>query len=300
MDVEQIIEELYGLRPEEFTGARDAYVAEARKARDAHAVKVISGLRRPTTAAWVSNLFVRERQADVDRLLALGEALREAHRTLDPVKMREASGQRHKVIAALAREAAASARDTGQPVSDAVLHDVEQIFHAVLAGPDVAAEWATGRLVKAPEAPVGFGEVTPEAALPRPKAAEPAKSAKSGKSAEPPKPAAKGPSKAETERRERRERDRAAAEAATAEARRRDEVLDEAEGERRTTQDRAAAADERVTDLERQLREAKQEQRAAHTAAAEAETAVKEAGRAARDAHRAADRARRKLERSAE
>ncbi|MFD7321714.1 hypothetical protein ACFV9D_11620 [Streptomyces sp. NPDC059875] len=297
MDVEQVIEELYGLRPEEFTAARDAYVAEARRARDADAVKAISGLRRPTTAAWVSNLFVRERQADVDRLLALGETLREAHRTLDPVKLREASGQRHKVIAALAREAAGSAREAGQPVSDAVLHDVEQIFHAALASSDVAAQWAAGTLVKAPEATVGFGAVTPEATLQRPKPAKPPKPAEPATSAE---PAEKRPSKAEEQRRKRREQRRTAAEEATAEARRRDEVLGEAEEARRKEQAQVAAADDRVDELERQLRDARQEKRAAHAAAAEAETAVKEAGRAARDAHRAADRARSTWEQSAD
>jgi hypothetical protein len=316
VDVEQVIEELYGLRPEEFTAARDAYVAEARKARDADAVKALSGLRRPTTAAWVSNLFVRERRADVDRLLALGETLREAHRTLDPVTMREASGQRHKVITALVREAAGSAREAGQAVSDAVLQDVEQIFHTVLARADVAAQWATGRLVKAPEVAVGFGELTPETALPPRKPPEPAEAGKQAGRGKPAKSAghvrsaAKRPSKAdvdadaeveaEAERRKRREQDRTAAEEAAAEARRHDEVLHRAEGERRAARDHAAAADERVTELERQLREAEREQRAARTAVAEAEAAVKDADRAARDAHRAADRARRKLEKSAD
>ncbi|WP_329124063.1 hypothetical protein [Streptomyces sp. NBC_01353] len=300
MDVERVIEELYGLLPEEFTAARDAYVAEARKAGDTDAVKAISGLRRPTTAAWVSNLFVRARPADVDRLLALGETLREAHRTLDPVKMREASGQRHKVVAALAREAAGPARDAGQPVSDAVLHDVEQIFHAVLAGPDVAEQWATGRLVKAPEVPVGFGEVIPEVAAPRPEPSKPSKSPKTAKPSKSPKPTAKRASKAEAERRERRERDRTDAEAAAAETRARDEALHRAEEERKAAQADVAAADESVTELERQLKEAKQEKRAAQDAATEAEKAVKEAGRAARDAHRAADRARNKVERSAD
>ncbi|MFB7368566.1 hypothetical protein ACFC0D_01765 [Streptomyces sp. NPDC056222] len=297
MDVEQVIEELYGLLPEEFTAARDAYVAEARKAGESDAAKAVSGLRRPTTAAWVSNLFVRARPADVDRLLALGETLREAHRTLDPAKMREASGQRHKVVAALAREAAGPARDAGQPVSDAVLHDVEQIFHAVLADPGIAEQWATGRLVRAPEVPVGFGEVVPEATAPRP---EPAKPAKSSKAAKPSKTAAKRVSEADAERRERRERDRAEAEAAATEARARDEALHAAEEERSAALHDVAAADESVTELERQLKEAKEEKRAVQDAAAEAEKAVKEAGRAARDAHRAADRARSKAERSAD
>ncbi|MEU9859875.1 hypothetical protein AB0D99_03310 [Streptomyces sp. NPDC047971] len=296
MDVEQVIEELYGLRPEDFTAARDAYVVEARAAGDAQAVKAVSGLRRPTTAAWVSNLFVRERPGDVDRLLALGEALREAHRTLDPAKMRDASGQRHKVVAALAREAAGRAREAGQPVSDAVLHDVEQIFHAVLAGSDVAERWAAGRLVKAPEAPVGFGEVLPEAKGRRSGAAGPATTS-TPPGVEPSKSGAKRASRAEAERRERERRE---AEAAVAEARARDEALSAAEEERGAAEAEVATADERVAELERQLTEAKENRRATRDAAAEAAKAVKDAGRAARDAHRAADRATSKVERSAD
>ncbi|WP_137990831.1 hypothetical protein [Streptomyces vilmorinianum] len=269
MDVEQVTEELYGLRPDEFTAARDAYVAAARKEQDAGAAKAIAALRRPTTAAWASNLFVRERRADVERLLALGETLREAHRLLDPEKMREASGQRHKVIAALTREAAGLAEQAGQPVSDTVLREVEQIFHAVLAGADVANEWARGTLVKAPEAAVGFGVVTPEAVPARP----------TRKAKEPP----------PRERRTTAEE----AEAAVAEAGRRDEELHQAEGSLR-------AAQARVTEREEQLRAAQQARREAQAEAASADKAVKAARRAAQNAHRAAARATRRLEERAD
>lgn len=41
VDVEEVAEELYGLKPAEFVAERDAYVAAARKAKDTAAAKAI-------------------------------------------------------------------------------------------------------------------------------------------------------------------------------------------------------------------------------------------------------------------
>ena len=159
MDVERITTELYGLAPERFVAARDAYVAEAREEKDTKAAKAIAGLRRPTLAAWVANHLARERPEEAEGLLTLGRTLREAHRTLDAPQLREAGRRQHQVTAALAREAAALARDAGHPVSEAVLREVTEILHAVLADPEAGERWVAGRLVRAPEPVVGFGAV---------------------------------------------------------------------------------------------------------------------------------------------
>ncbi|GHG31487.1 hypothetical protein Shyd_40060 [Streptomyces hydrogenans] len=90
MDVERVTGELYALRPSEFTAVRDAYVAEARRAKDKSAARAIAALRRPPLAVWAANLPARERPEEAARFLALGEALREAHRTLDGERLREA------------------------------------------------------------------------------------------------------------------------------------------------------------------------------------------------------------------
>ncbi|MGW0122053.1 hypothetical protein [Streptomyces sp. NPDC003327] len=284
MDVEQIAGELYGLKPSEFTAARDAYVAEARRAKDTVAAKAIAALRKPALAAWAADLLARQRPEEAERFLALGEALREAHRTLDAERLRAASRQQHQLVATLARTAADLAREAGQPVSDAVLGEVEQTLHAVLAHPDVADLWAGGRLVKVPEAAVGFPDVSPEAVPPKP-ARE--KAEKVEKRAE------KEAEKAEKEAEERRRRDLAAARAAAAaaaaaEVERCERALGEAREAERDAADRAEAATERVRALERDLEEARQGAQRAGADAAEAreargaaETALSEARRAA-------------------
>jgi hypothetical protein len=285
MEVEQIIDDLYAVRPTEFVAARAVRVAEARTAGDAAAANRIAKLRRPTLAAWASNRFVRERPAEVQQLLALGETLREAHRALDADSLREASGQQHKLITTLAREAASLAREAGLPLTETVLHDVEQVFHAVLASPDLAIQWSAGRLVKSPETAIGFGAIAPQAV--------PAHQPPVGKLA--PKVAGdRSRTGAEKQRRDRLERARTRAEATAAAAKRAEEELQTAQQAHRSTLSEVIAADEHVEQVKQELRQAETIQQRAQAAAAEAETRVTQAQgavRAARRAAAAADRA---------
>ncbi|CCK25132.1 hypothetical protein BN159_0753 [Streptomyces davaonensis JCM 4913] len=169
MDIDTVADELYALRPEHFTAARNARMAEARTAGDRALAERIGALRRPSLAAWVSNLLVRERPEEVEALLRLGEGLRQAHQDLDGARLRELTGQQRTLIRAVSREARQLATRAGHPVGEDVGREVEGTLHAVLADPEAAAHWATGHLVRPLEATVGFPEVSPTAA-PRPPA----------------------------------------------------------------------------------------------------------------------------------
>ncbi|MGW5003661.1 hypothetical protein ACWEP8_39115 [Streptomyces hydrogenans] len=288
MDVEQVTGELYALRPSEFTAARDAYVAEARRAKDRAAARAIAALRRPPLAVWAANLLARERPEEAERFLAVGEALREAHRTLDGERLREAGRQRHRLVAALVRTAAALAEEAGQSVSDPVLREVEQILHAVLAHPEVAGPWAKGRLTALPETAVGFPGVPPETLTARAAAAPKDRA-----------PARDEERKAEkAEPAERAERARAAEMARTGLARREQER----DAAREAATAAAAAAEEAAERLRRaeregeeaaeRLRRAERERKEAAEAAAGAERAAGETGAALRAAEQALDEAR--------
>ncbi|MEU7517515.1 hypothetical protein AB0B13_36710 [Streptomyces sp. NPDC042898] len=98
MDVEEIAEELYELKPSDFVAARDRYVAEARRAKDPGVAKAIAALRRPALAVWAANLLARQRPEETGQFLTLGETLREAHRTLDADQLRAASRQQHQLV----------------------------------------------------------------------------------------------------------------------------------------------------------------------------------------------------------
>ncbi|MFI8165861.1 hypothetical protein ACIGAN_05785 [Streptomyces sp. NPDC085931] len=159
MDLDAVADELYALRPEEFTSARATAVAAARTAGDRELATRIGALRKPSLAAWVSNLLVRSRPGEVEPLLRLGEGLRRAHQDLDGAQLRELSRRQHALIRALSLQARQLAAQAGHPISESVQREVENTLHAVLADPAAAEAWATGRLAKPLSAAVGFPAV---------------------------------------------------------------------------------------------------------------------------------------------
>ncbi|MFJ9576535.1 hypothetical protein ACIRQF_09160 [Streptomyces sp. NPDC101191] len=266
MDVEEVADELYGLKPTEFVAARDAYAAEARKAGDKDVAKAVSALRRPTVAAWVANLLARRRPEEARRFLEIGETLREAHRMLDAEQLRAASLQRNQLVGALTRTAADLARDEGQTVGDTVLHEIDQTLRGVLADPEVAGTWARGRLVKVPEAAVDFTAVAPTTSPAR-RTPPPARRT----------PAAAAPSVPVPKRNRALERARAQAEAAEGEVRRLEQELDQARAGRQEAEAQETAATDRLATLEQELTQARRAANEAKAATAGARKAVKTA-----------------------
>jgi hypothetical protein len=290
VDADDVAEDLYRLPPVQFTAARNAQAAEAKRAGDAATARRIAAFRKPSLAAWVSNLLAREKE-EAGQLLELAEALREAHRTLDPEQFRTLSHQQHVVVAGLARQAGGLARQAGQPVSPSVLHEVEQILHAALADPEVAEQWATGRLTKIPAVSTDFPGTMPLAQVAR-KDAKPEKLI--------PAPARqKAPDAAEEKRRARLKEAMKAATTAAAEASRRDDDMRRAEEEHEQATARRTAADERVALLTVELGEAEEERRTAAEAADEASVRVRDAAREQKAAQRKSVSASRAVERLA-
>ncbi|MFI9201098.1 hypothetical protein [Streptomyces sp. NPDC053048] len=284
MDLESAAGELFRLRPEEFTAARDRLVSEARRAGDAELARRLKALRRPTLAAWVSNLLVRERPEEAQALIGLGQGLRDAHRDLDGGQLRELSRRRRALVASMSEQARRLAGAAGHLVSDDVRREVEETLHAVLADEDAATEWATGRLTR-PLAPVtGFPGVFPDAAdrLAAPPAPSPAARERGT-------PARVTDLAAERERRRAREAEKQArvheeeARRARREAERTEQAeeaarrrLDQLTAELGKAEERRSAAEERVREVQGRVREAERAWRAARRAA---EAAAAEADR---------------------
>ncbi|WP_086820399.1 hypothetical protein [Allokutzneria sp. NRRL B-24872] len=141
VDTEAVITELYGLEPGEFTAARNARVSEAKRDGRTEAAEAISGLRKPSTSAWLVNRLVREHSGEVDGLLELGVDLRTAHTTLDGAKLRELGQRRHKVVRELIRLAAGM-----HSLSATVERELEQTLTTALSDPEAAAVLEAGRL----------------------------------------------------------------------------------------------------------------------------------------------------------
>ncbi|GAA1247185.1 hypothetical protein [Streptomyces javensis] len=159
MDLDAVADELYTLPPADFTATRDERAKDARTAGDRELAERIRRLRRPTKAAWASNLLVRRQPDEAEQVLRLGEALRQAHQDLDGGQLRKLSTQQRQVIAALARQARDLTAQAGQPIGEGAQREVEETLRAVLADPDAGQEWLRGRLAKPLTAPTGFALV---------------------------------------------------------------------------------------------------------------------------------------------
>lgn len=141
----EIAAELYSGPPEEFISARNA---RARAAGDRELAERIGALRKPSAAAWVVDVFARERAAQLGEALRLAEELREAQADLDAAALAELGRQRRALTTRLAAEAVAVARARGARVTDATLEAVRQTISAAFFDPDAAAAVASGRLVR--------------------------------------------------------------------------------------------------------------------------------------------------------
>lgn len=152
----EIADELYALPLADFTPARDALV-KAHKADKALAAS-IKGLRKSSLSAWVVNLLVRRDPDQVDQVLAVGAALREAQENLDAAQLREFTKQRRQLTASVTTAARRMAREEGVKVTESVADQVEATLTAAMLEPDAAKAVRSGMLVTAVEA-TGLGDL---------------------------------------------------------------------------------------------------------------------------------------------
>jgi hypothetical protein len=311
-----IADELYGLPPDEFVPARDDRVATAKESGDRDLARALARLRRPTKAAWLANLLARHRTEQLDGLVALARSLTQAQQELDGDALRALSGQRHRAVGAMARDAGRLAARRGEAVNDALVREVAGILDAALADPAVAEEVRAGRLTKTVRYS-GFGPAGGDTDgsgggddMAAWAASAPQRHARPSGDEQPDESDTPAPDKAdarraaderaEQERREQlaaeravRERELAEAEAEEEEARARQES-DEADRDR--ADERHASARDRVTELAEALDTARDEEQATLEALRTAATAARDSARGAAAAAVRTARARSRLE----
>ena len=163
----EIADDLYALPLADFTPARDALVKE-HKADKALAAS-IKGLRKASVAAWVVNLLVRRDPDQVDQVLAVGEALRDAQDNLDATQLREFTKQRRQLTASVTTAARRMAREEGIRTTESVAEQVEATLTAAMLEPDAARAVRSGLLVTALSA-TGLGDLDLSGAVALPEA----------------------------------------------------------------------------------------------------------------------------------
>jgi hypothetical protein len=173
-------EQLYDGHPGDFVAARNDLVRALRKAGDRETAARVAELRRPSPAAWAVNRLARRRRADVEGLVGLGRALREAQdqalEGADAQLLRNAGRARRDAVAGLADVALGYLAETA---AGAASHagEVAATLEAASLDPQAGEAVLAGRLTAGLEPPSGFGDSpggpTPTTARQRPRRAVP-------------------------------------------------------------------------------------------------------------------------------
>ena len=162
-----IAEELYSLLPAEFTGTRNQWAKQTKADGDAELATQVSGLRKPSVAAWVVNMMMRHQGEQMTQVLELGASLRQAQADLDGEALRELTRQRRQLTTAVTRQGRELAGELGTRITETVADQVQGTLHAAMIDEDAAAAVRSGLLVSALEATgVGAADVVDAVAVP--------------------------------------------------------------------------------------------------------------------------------------
>jgi hypothetical protein len=148
VDLRAAADELYALRPDGFVARRDELAAEAKQAGDRTLAADVKKLPRPSVAAWAVNMLLRHHPDQVEQVLDLGAALREAQESMAGDELRQLGRQRRQLTAAVTRQARSLASELGQKLGDAAVTQVEETLHAAMVDAEAARAIRTGLLAK--------------------------------------------------------------------------------------------------------------------------------------------------------
>ncbi|WP_327639785.1 hypothetical protein OHB24_15870 [Kribbella sp. NBC_00482] len=158
MDYEEAADAVYAAPAADFIATRNELAKQLKAGGDASGSTRLKALRKPTVAAWITNLVARTLPDELDDLLALGDEFREATADLDGERLRDLTPKRHRLLDKLSKEAARLAADEGQKVSPDVGQKLRETLDAALVDPAAGDAVREGRLSSALRH-VGFGVV---------------------------------------------------------------------------------------------------------------------------------------------
>jgi hypothetical protein len=150
--LEAEIERLYGLPLDQFTPARDELARRLRREGDREGAAAITALRKPSVAAWALNQVQRSDRASVERLIAAGEALRDAQQRLlsagEQGALRSAAAAERAAAGELAAAALHELAAGGHAASAATEQKIATTLRAVASDPGVRELLRAGKLVR--------------------------------------------------------------------------------------------------------------------------------------------------------
>ena len=151
-DLNDEIDRLFELPPEEFTAERNELSKRLKGEGDSSSADAVKRLGKPTVAAWTINQLARRDPDAIRELLAAGDGLREAQqRALQGGdgggdSLRQAQEHERSALRVLTQEAHRILENAGRPASRSVLDQISSTLRAAAVSDDGRALLESGRL----------------------------------------------------------------------------------------------------------------------------------------------------------
>jgi hypothetical protein len=161
-DLEQELDELFGVPLDEFTARRNELATRLKTAGQAEAADQVRGLRKPSVPVWAVNQVARRDPDGMGRVLEAGRRLRRAQEAAlggaDADAVRSATADERAAVRELTRAAERLLEHEGRKPTRPVVDRIGATLRAAAVDPDAADLLAHGRLTGELESP-GFTAV---------------------------------------------------------------------------------------------------------------------------------------------
>jgi hypothetical protein len=169
-ELEHELEQLYGLRPDAFTEARNELAKRLKQDGDNDAAAEVKALKKPTVPAWILNQLARREPKLLQRLFESGDDLRRAQEQAlaggSADELRAATSAEREAVRELMQRARELAKEEGRAPTPAVFDRVRASLAAAAGDEGLRSELERGTVSREFEQ-VGFSGVSP-ASGPRP------------------------------------------------------------------------------------------------------------------------------------
>jgi hypothetical protein len=149
-DLDEELDRLYGLPPEEFTAARNDLAKRLRAAGQGEAADSVKALRRPPVSVWAVNRLARERADDVRRLAKSGQRLVSAQTgTLaggGPAAFASSRAEHADVVRTLTGAAGELVEAAGRPATQQTIERIARTLRAASLDEETRPALLAGRL----------------------------------------------------------------------------------------------------------------------------------------------------------
>lgn len=149
-DLDQEIDRLFELAPEEFTAARNELARRLKSEGGASAAGEVKQLGKPTVAAWTLNQLARQEPEAIRDLLSAGTTLRRAQEQAlkgdSGDALRQAQGEERRTLRMLTQRAHEILEAAGRPASRSVLDQISSTLRAAAVSEEGRAALEAGRL----------------------------------------------------------------------------------------------------------------------------------------------------------